>query len=336
MNSTKFSFLNNFDNKNKYKNYCTNLNREENQEYKEDNKILLNIFFKKNIRSIDAEINSICKNPYIKTDQKSRLSKTVRYDNKKNKWDGITIFINKYIYLADKIKSKYKIAYLWESKSIRPKDYQYFLDNKNNVNKFDLILTYNKEILERYYPKAVYIPTSSPTLDYKYLKLYKKTKYISFMNNENKNKGLYGYILRKQICEYINQNHLNIDIYKGGNSKEKWVSKIDFLKDYKFTIICLNSNIDFYMVDQLIDPLVCGTIPIYYGPNIESINIFFNKNGFLYFNNIIEFINIINNLDENYYHKNYDAVKDNFEKIKEYYDIDDIIYNTIKKFLKIS
>ncbi len=341
----KYEFLEKFDKNNKYINLDSNLERnieiyEDDTAYNINNDITnkkeLNIFAKMNITSIATQICVIRDNPHDYDIHKIRKSKNINYINKCYDYDGITILVDRFIYYHNKIKSKYKIAYLWESRTIIPRIYEYIINNKDNIiNQFDLIITYDKEILEKYYPKAVYIPTSSPSLNISSFKSYNKTKFISFMYNETKSSKLEGYYLRKNIYDYINDNKLNINVYKKSNKKE-WISKKTFLEDYMFTIICLNNSYDFYIVDALIDPLVCKTIPIYYGLNINSLNLFFNKKGFLYFSNMNEFIKIIDDLNIDYYINNYDAVKFNYKKIKEYIDIDEIIYNTINIYLKIS
>lgn len=42
-------------------------------------------------------------------------------------------------------------------------------------------------------------------------------------------------------------------------------SKINFLKNYKFTIAYENTNSDGYMTEKLLDPLLAGSVPIYWG-----------------------------------------------------------------------
>lgn len=52
---------------------------------------------------------------------------------------------------------------------------------------------------------------------------------------------------------------------RGADDWEK--SKIDFIKNYKFTIAVENSNTDGYMTEKLLDPLLAGSVPIYWGSN---------------------------------------------------------------------
>ena len=51
-------------------------------------------------------------------------------------------------------------------------------------------------------------------------------------------------------------------------------SKIEFLKQYKFTFAFENTNTDGYMTEKLLDPLIAGSVPIYWGSegNIDPFN----------------------------------------------------------------
>ncbi|MDO5470014.1 MAG: glycosyltransferase family 10 [Akkermansia sp.] len=86
----------------------------------------------------------------------------------------------------------------------------------------------------------------------------------------------YGAKYRKQVCMEImkyrdvdcpgkvlnnmSSSELSKRVDKNWNS-----SKINFLKKYKFTIAFENTNRDGYITEKLIDPLLAGSVPIYWG-----------------------------------------------------------------------
>jgi len=59
-------------------------------------------------------------------------------------------------------------------------------------------------------------------------------------------------------------------------------NKLDFIKDYKFTIAFENSSVPGYTTEKLVEPMIVNSLPIYWGnPNVE---LDFNKNSFIYVN----------------------------------------------------
>ena len=88
-------------------------------------------------------------------------------------------------------------------------------------------------------------------------------------------------------------------------------------------------NYDFCFCDQLLDPFVSKTIPIYYGP--KGLNKFFHKNGILYFENIEELDNIIKNyVNKEYYYKNIKFIEYNYNKVKTFINYEDNIVEIVK------
>lgn len=81
-----------------------------------------------------------------------------------------------------------------------------------------------------------------------------------------------------------------------GRGDQKW--KIDFLKDYKFTIAAENSKTDGYTTEKIIHPLSVGSIPIYWGS--QKVNLDFNKKSFINvddFKDLSELLEFIKNID---------------------------------------
>lgn len=73
-------------------------------------------------------------------------------------------------------------------------------------------------------------------------------------------------------------------------------SKMEYLKDYKFNVAFENRVIEHYTTEKLIQPLITGTIPIYWGDR-SSLEVF-NEKAFIYaedFNTAIEQVKKIDN-----------------------------------------
>lgn len=92
---------------------------------------------------------------------------------------------------------------------------------------------------------------------------------------------------RRKIFEQVNKykhvdsagrymNNMNVELYDKYTSEEF----IKFIAQYKF-MICFENTIEgTYITEKLINPLLAGTIPIYYGTNYSKH--VFNKDAFLY------------------------------------------------------
>lgn len=216
---------------------------------------------------------------------------------------------------VDLLSINKKYAWLIESPSITPMAYEYI---KNNYYKFDLIFTFDKELLS-ISDKFILVPYGGCWIDESDRNIYNKSKLISVILSSKKTTD--GHKLRHQIINEIP----NIDIYGFTNPIE---NKITALKDYMFTIVIENHKKDYYFTEKLIDSFITGTIPIYWG--CPSINKFFDTNGMLIFNDINELKNIINNLTSDLYHQKLKYINYNFVESKKYLVADNFIYKLIK------
>ena len=106
--------------------------------------------------------------------------------------------------------------------------------------------------------------------------------------------------------------------------------KIFALKDHMFSIIIQNCQLDTFFTD-FIDPLVAGTIPIFWGT--REVNKHFDEKGVIFFDTFEELDEILSNLTEEDYYSRLEAVKSNFETAKKYWRADDqladLIYKTV-------
>jgi hypothetical protein len=131
-----------------------------------------------------------------------------------------------------------------------------------------------------------------------------KNKFCNFIFSNNQGKRLE---ILKSITNYKSvdcagrlANNMNWNIKGRGDQKYK----IDFIKNYKFTIASENTKYTGYTTEKILHPLSVGSIPIYWGS--EAISEDFNQDSFInvdMFNNLsdlTEYIKLIDNNDELY------------------------------------
>lgn len=124
---------------------------------------------------------------------------------------------------------------------------------------FDYILTYDMEVVALDPAKCRYHPHGGCWIMPEDRRIYPKTKGISLLASDKQ--GTAGQKLRHEIAaKYAGR----IDLF--GNVVGRPIeSKLEALRDYRFTVVIENCAMDNYFSEKLIDPLVCGTVPIYHG-----------------------------------------------------------------------
>ena len=105
-------------------------------------------------------------------------------------------------------------------------------------------------------------------------KEFAKRRFCNFIYSQDTMGG--GAIFRKQVCQEL-MNYRQVDcpgkVLHNMDAPELSIrtsnnwhgSKIDFLSKYKFTMAFENSDRDGYMTEKLLDPLLAGSVPIYWG-----------------------------------------------------------------------
>ena len=242
--------------------------------------------------------------------------------------DGVdvTLFTDKDIIspMVDKVKTKYKVVYLSECRSIHPFAYEWVIQLED---KFDLILTHDPELLKRgnKYVKNV---LGTSWLTNSEAEIYKKTKLVShIVSNNNWSRG---HRLRHIIAKAVKDKY-DVDLW--GSAIRSFESKTTPLKDYMFSITIMNATHDNYFTETLVDTFRCGTIPIFWG--CDNIGDFFNEKGILKFKTGPELFNILDNISEEKYNDMLKYVKENFEIAKKYVCVDDIIADNLIKHLDL-
>ncbi len=108
--------------------------------------------------------------------------------------------------------------------------------------------------------------------------------------------------------------------------------KTEGLKPYRYSIVLENARDHDYFSEKLIDPLLCGTIPIYWGcPPIER---YFDARGVLSFRTLRELRDILDRIGPEDYASRLDAVRANFEAAQQYQFLEQRVAVAVEPLLR--
>lgn len=215
---------------------------------------------------------------------------------------------------------------------------------KDNYKMFDTVLTFDKILLDcipnakfcnaegitafTVFPNSMNIPSYYPQIVGKFnvretIKIFPKTKFDRAVCITSAKAFLPGHNVR---LNFINNSKDKIDLY--GRGIKPIESKLDVLHNYAFSLAIENniSRDDYYFTEKLVECIITGTIPIYYGcPNISK---FFDIRGIITFNSQEELDFILNNLSEDKYKSMLKYAKENFNTALNNYVLDnDSLFN---------
>jgi|TARA_R110000782_G_scaffold37676_2_gene88987 hypothetical protein len=199
-----------------------------------------------------------------------------------------------------------KIAWLIEPYVKQPGTYEWL---RNNNHLYDYVLTNEKTLLDKgenfvFFPfGGCWIESENRRVD------HTKTELVSIIASGKRN--VPAHLLRHQIVE----RHSDIIDVMGRGYKTIEPISVG-LKDYMFHIAMENQNRDYHFSEKIINPMMTGTIPIYYGP--PCIGDYFDTRGMILFNDIDEIPEILGNLNKKLYISMKSYIQTNFEMAKEY------------------
>lgn len=219
----------------------------------------------------------------------------------------IELFIDSF-YGFDPNKNTYKILYIKEQDAISGFK-QHAIANKDY---FDLILTYDNEILEKCANAKLMLFGTAWVHDYVFTE---KKFQISHLTGHKKITR--GHILRQEV--HYKQKKINnpIDFYiskyggvRNENNNKILEEKKEPLFDSQFHICIENTRQNNYFTEKLIDCFVTKTVPIYYGaPNISD---FFDTRGMYIVESFKDILEVCNSINENTYKEKLDYIEKNY------------------------
>jgi|TARA_R110000851_G_scaffold848_3_gene2888 hypothetical protein len=237
-------------------------------------------------------------------------------------YDGITVFTERFINttIVDSVKSKIKVAWILEPRAFRPESY---LNIIRLEHKFDYILTYDAELLKRSDKYLKYVVGQSRITS---PKIYKKSKFLSMIASNKRTTE--GHNFRHTIAKSLASKH-NIEMW--GSGYKRFNDKLDPLSEYHFSISVMNSKIDNFFTEILIDNFMVGTVPIFWGcPNIGE---YFDERGIITFNTLNELDVILDNLTIKDYTDKLDFIQKNIILGEDYVSTDDMIADALQKII---
>ena len=253
-----------------------------------------------------------------------KISKHVKYVRNLPNFDGITLFTENYLSsnIPSQVTSKYKIGWIMESREIYSPPYETFESYKD---KYDFVLTHDPILLEKYPDKTKFYPMGGCWVKESNFGIHKKTKDISMIYSGKRSAE--GHRLRHVVASVVGDK---VHLY-GRGTPRPIEQKEEALVDYRYSIIIENTNQKNYITEKIIDSLVVGTIPVYWGcPNISD---FFDMNGIITFNTVKEFEELLPTLTKELYESKLEAIRNNFELSKKYCITEDWLYENIFKQL---
>jgi len=186
---------------------------------------------------------------------KNKLKDKFDIKFKRNKPDYLLYNVFGSNHLNPKYNNSIKIAIFTEN---------FFPD----FNEADYIIGhYHINYLDRYFKNSIFLTRN---INNNYFYFYRN----KVLNNPKRIKFCAAVISNYQITDGFRNHFINeLNKYKkidmGGkynNTISRSVdNKIEFLSSYKFSISMENSNGDGYLSEKIVDSLIAGTIPIYYG-----------------------------------------------------------------------
>jgi glycosyltransferase involved in cell wall biosynthesis len=250
-----------------------------------------------------------------------RVSSKMKFVRDVTNYKGITIFTDECLNngAPQRIESDYKIGWLMEPRQVQPQRYN---EIDSYINNFDFIMTHDELLLTKYPDKTKRVVVGGSWINPKNYRVGRKTKDISMIYSNKQD--LEGHRLRHAVAARVN----NVDLFGRGTARPL-EHKEDSLLDYRFSIVIENSRAKDYFTEKLVDSLVVGTIPIYWG--CTNVGEYFDPRGMYVVNSLEEIVDVVGKLTEKDYIDKIQYVKANCTAAQNYAAIEDWMYTNIIK-----
>lgn len=198
---------------------------------------------------------------------------------------------------------------------------------KSNHSLWDAILTWNEDLLRL--PNSHHFVFGSCWIDWTEFKPNKQ-KHCSFITSAKSYAP--GHKLRLQVWEGLQDaEDLNGFTIIKHKSPPRIPDKNFLFETAKYHITIENEKLNNWITEKTIDCFASKTVPILWGaPNIGD---YFNTDGIITFDTIEELKDILDNLDESFYDDRQDAIQENFERSKQYWDFHARVRTFIENFI---
>tara|TARA_R110000824_G_scaffold104379_3_gene247824 strand:- start:3901 stop:4743 length:843 start_codon:yes stop_codon:yes gene_type:complete len=194
-----------------------------------------------------------------------------------------------------------------EPRVVVPEAYEFV---KNNIDDFEMVFTFDEDLLNSH-PKFRFCPFGSSRFSNKEDRTIRsKDKNLSIIGNV-RYCNYPGHILRDAI---INKWGSEFDSIKNRGTFE---DKKKYLNDFRYSVVVENSKQNHYFSEKLIDCLLVGTVPIYWGCD-TLFDFGFDKRGIITFENEDDLEEILSSIGELDYEKRMPWVSHNHSIAQSY------------------
>jgi FkbM family methyltransferase len=253
---------------------------------------------------------------YSMTDNKK--PSYTRYVRVKEGWEGISLFTDSYLDTDSVTNCKgTNIGMLVETRETNPSIYN---SVDNYIDNYDFLLTYDKELLEKYPEKTKFYPFGGCWVEKENYGFPEKTEMVSMIYSTKRE--AFGHSLRHKIASSLK----GIDLW-GAGAGRPFETKEEALSPYRFTVVIENTKNPYYFSEKLLDAMALGVIPIYYGAT--EIGNFFNSKGILTFDTIEELEEILNTLTPELYDSMFMYAEENQKLVSKYDTQEDWIFENV-------
>lgn len=251
-------------------------------------------------------------------------------------WDRFNVGLNTHFYshgamLETMGKPTKRYGIFPESRSIVPRDYQIFQKNSGLEKDFDLIFTYDEELLATL-PNARFVPlvaqpcllgiAESEFFSEQNLQLSKSNN-VMMVASAKRLCGLHD--LRIQVAETVRDSKLGdtFGSFDGGNYVDNLYG---LLKKYRYAIMLENDITSYFFSERLINCFLTMTVPIYLGAT--KLHEFFNTDGIIQITpkDAQNIAAVLKQCSEQDYESRLSAILYNHEEAKKYINVYDYLY----------
>ncbi len=200
----------------------------------------------------------------------------------------------------------FKVAWMLESPRATRREYRWLW---RNASAFDRVLTFEQGLLEAL-PHAKFCPLGGCWIAPEDWKVHQKTRNLSVIASAKRD--MPGQKLRHEV---IRRHSSAIDAILGRGYREI-AGKIEGLGDYRYSLAIENCRQNYYFSEKLIDCLLTGTVPIYWG--CPSIGLFFDKEGIIAFEHPRDLGLVLEQIGPEDYERRLPAIQRNLDLAKRY------------------
>jgi len=205
---------------------------------------------------------------------------------------------------------KHRVAWLMENPTIYA-SWGHFIQVKKwlleHLDLFTAVATCDDSFVAAYPDKGVFVPWGGIIVSKADSKLYEKTKHCVMTS---------GTLWSPRDLIYNKYKDSGVVDFLGKSFGNPYALIVDGFKDYRYHISVSSCCVDRFFSSNLVDPLVCGTVPIWYG--CDKLSEFFNMDGIITFRTMEELDSIMATIGEDDYNRRLPAIIENQQLAENY------------------